>query len=47
VGAGLRYVVGTHISFRFDYGWQLTNKDLSRDIKASDSRAHIGLLVSF
>ncbi len=43
VGAGLRWTAGKHISFRFDYGWQLSDEDGS----SRDSRAHIGALVSF
>jgi hemolysin activation/secretion protein len=43
VGAGVRWTASTHISFRFDYGWALTERDLID----KNARAHIGALVSF
>jgi hemolysin activation/secretion protein len=49
VGAGLRFNVSTHFQFRFDYGWQLTDKGLSSAStgQAKDSRAHLAALLSF
>ena len=49
VGGGVRYNVNTHFQFRFDYGWQLTDKGLSSVAsgKDKDSRAHLAALLSF
>jgi hemolysin activation/secretion protein len=47
VGVGLRYTLSKNLSLRFDYGWQLTDKNLSDDIGEDHSRAHIGVLASF
>ena len=47
VGGGLRYTVGLHVSFRFDYGFQLYDRELSDDIRQPNSRGHLGLMVSF
>jgi hemolysin activation/secretion protein len=49
VGAGLRFNVSTHFQFRFDYGFRLTEKDLSiaEGVSAKSSRAHMAALVSF
>jgi hemolysin activation/secretion protein len=43
VGPGLRYRIGPNLSIRFDYGFQLSSKDLDSD----DSRAHVGVTLSF
>jgi hemolysin activation/secretion protein len=43
VGLGVRYIVDRHLSFRFDYGFPLTEKDINEN----NSRAHIGVLLSF
>jgi hemolysin activation/secretion protein len=43
-GLGLRYVLSTYISARFDYGWQL--KDLG-NVDKNGSRAHVGVVASF
>jgi hemolysin activation/secretion protein len=43
VGAGLRWTASTHVSFRFDYGFELSERELTD----KNSRAHIGALVSF
>lgn len=48
VGGGFRFNISTHFQFRFDYGFQLTDKGLSiGDERDKDSRAHIGALLSF
>jgi hemolysin activation/secretion protein len=47
VGVGLRYTLSKNLSFRFDYGWQLTDKNLSDEIGADHSRAHLGVLASY
>jgi hemolysin activation/secretion protein len=49
VGGGVRFNVSTHFQFRFDYGWQLTDKGLSSATTTSgkDSRAHLAALLSF
>ncbi len=44
MGLGLRYTLGTYLSARFDYGWQL--KDLN-DGSKENSRAHIGVIGAF
>ena len=41
-GVGLRYTLGTHVSLRFDYGWQLRD---NRDNESS--RAHFGVELSW
>jgi hemolysin activation/secretion protein len=43
VGGGVRWTASTHVSFRFDYGWALSERDLTE----KNGRAHIGALVSF
>jgi hemolysin activation/secretion protein len=49
VGGGLRFNISTHFQFRFDYGWQLTDKGLSSFSTEGkkDSRAHMAALLSF
>jgi len=42
VGIGARYAMAPHLSFRFDYGWQL--KSVPND--PNDSRVHLGVVVS-
>lgn len=42
-GGGLRYTLSRYLSVRFDYGYQLTSRDLS----AKNSRVHIGVVASF
>ena len=42
VGVGARYTLSRNFSFRFDYGWPLTD----RGINEHDSRAHFGILLS-
>lgn len=43
IGAGLRYMIGVHLSLRFDYGFPLTQKQLNEN----SSRSHLGILVAF
>jgi hemolysin activation/secretion protein len=43
IGAGLRYMIGVHLSLRFDYGFPLTQKQLNEN----SSRSHVGLLIAF
>jgi hemolysin activation/secretion protein len=43
-GAGLRYAIGPNLSFRLDYGYPLTVKELN---ERHNGRFHIGALVSF
>lgn len=43
VGAGLRYTLSKNLTARFDYGYQLMDRDLSK----KHSRAHIGVVASF
>ena len=43
VGAGMRWMIARNFSFRFDYGFPLTNKSINKH----DSRANVGLLLSF
>lgn len=42
VGAGLRYTVLQNLSIRFDYGFQIINREPSKD-----SGGHVGVLLSF
>jgi hemolysin activation/secretion protein len=42
VGAGLRYTVHNNLSVRFDYGFQLMNKEPGKH-----SGSHVGVLLSF
>ncbi len=44
VGAGVRYAISSHLSFRSDYGWQLRQISAQRSFA---SRAHIGLNVTY
>lgn len=44
VGAGARYSISGHFSFRADYGWQLRNVEVKR---AYASRFHLGLILSY
>jgi hemolysin activation/secretion protein len=43
VGPGLRYRMSRNVFVRFDYGFQL----LERNLSTRNSRAHIGVLLSF
>jgi len=43
IGVGLRYSFRKNLSFQFDYGFQLREKELSED----HSRGHIAMLMSF
>jgi hemolysin activation/secretion protein len=43
-GAGFRYAIGSNLSFRFDYGFPLTQKELNEH---PNGRVHLGALVSF
>jgi hemolysin activation/secretion protein len=49
VGGGMRFNISTHFQFRFDYGWQLTDKGISSRVigRGKQSRAHMGALLSF
>ena len=48
VGTGFRYNVGTNVSFRFDYGWQLKDSGVSSLTRRTDnSRGHFALSVSY
>lgn len=48
VGGGLRFNISSHFQFRFDYGWQLTDKRLpTPGGEPRDSRAHMAALLSF
>jgi hemolysin activation/secretion protein len=42
-GVGLRYTLSKNLSFRFDYGFPLTDKSLNE----FSSRGHVGVLISF
>jgi hemolysin activation/secretion protein len=43
-GPGLRYAVGSYLTFRFDYGWQFYPTGLNQRF---DSRGHMGLVLSY
>lgn len=43
VGAGVRWMIERNLSFRFDYGFALTDKSINKH----PSRAHVGVLLSF
>jgi hemolysin activation/secretion protein len=43
-GCGLRYTIGSWLSVRFDYGWQLIDTGLD---KRFNSRAHVGVVISY
>jgi hemolysin activation/secretion protein len=43
IGGGVRYTVGRHLSVRFDYGYELSSRELS----SRTSRVHIGVVASF
>jgi hemolysin activation/secretion protein len=43
VGAGVRFTVSKNLTARFDYGYQLTDRELS----TKHSRAHVGVVASF
>ncbi|HEY0968808.1 MAG TPA: ShlB/FhaC/HecB family hemolysin secretion/activation protein [Opitutaceae bacterium] len=45
LGAGLRYAVGSNISLRFDYGWQLEESGVSDGRRSS--RGHFSVNVSY
>jgi len=42
-GLGLRWTVSRHFSLRFDYGFALSDRELT----AHDSRGHVAMLLSF
>jgi hemolysin activation/secretion protein len=44
VGPGLRYVINTNVSLRFDYGFQLLRTDFGT---GEHSRGHVGLVISY
>ena len=44
VGGGVRYNIGTYVSVRFDYGYQLLRTGLDND---SGSRSDLGIVVSY
>ena len=43
-GIGLRYSINTYMNLRFDYGFQLKEKDLSG---LGNQRAHLGVVLSY
>jgi len=43
-GPGLRYTLGSYLSVRADYGWQLRNIETDR---RAASRGHIGIVLSY
>jgi hemolysin activation/secretion protein len=43
-GIGFRYGLGTHVTARFDYGWQLKDIDTEGE---DNSRAHVGIVAAF
>jgi hemolysin activation/secretion protein len=49
VGGGLRYQMSDNVSLRFDYGYQLKEKNLESQtgFKPEDGRAHIAFYASF
>ena len=47
VGAGLRMNVARNFALRFDYGFQLTEKELSQQIGRDTSRGHFSAVLSF
>jgi hemolysin activation/secretion protein len=44
VGVGLRYVINTYFSLRYDYGFQLVNTGLDHD---HGHRSDIGIVLSY
>jgi hemolysin activation/secretion protein len=44
VGGGVRYAIGTYVSVRFDYGFQLLSTGLDSD---HGSRSDLGIMVSY
>jgi hemolysin activation/secretion protein len=44
VGPGLRYVINTNVSLRFDYGFQLLQTGFGT---GEHSRGHVGLVISY
>jgi len=44
VGPGVRYVINPYVSFRFDYGFQLTSSGFGN---GEHSRGHIGVVISY
>ena len=44
VGPGLRYVINTNVSLRFDYGFQLLSTGYGT---GEHSRGHVGLVISY
>jgi hemolysin activation/secretion protein len=44
VGPGLRYVINTNVSLRFDYGFQLLSTGFGT---GEHSRGHVGLVISY
>ena len=48
-GVGLRYQFRTHLSVRFDYGWQLrdSGNPLNNPHSPENSRGHIAAILSF
>jgi hemolysin activation/secretion protein len=44
VGGGVRYAIGTYLSLRFDYGFQLLSTGLDAD---HGSRSDLGIVVSY
>ena len=47
VGGGLRLNLAQNLSVRFDYGFQLSEKELSRAFGLGTSRGHVSAMVSF
>ncbi|MEM1157491.1 MAG: ShlB/FhaC/HecB family hemolysin secretion/activation protein [Verrucomicrobiota bacterium] len=45
VGVGARYTINPYLSFRFDYGWQLTDSGMSD--RGESGRGHMGLTLSY
>lgn len=43
VGGGLRFTINRNLSLRFDYGFQLSERELSQ----KNSRAHLGIIASY
>jgi hemolysin activation/secretion protein len=44
IGAGLRYTVGSYVSVRLDYGFQLTHTGFDQD---HGSRSDLGIVISY
>lgn len=48
IGTGFRYNVGSYLSFRFDYGWQLKDSGVSTLTRRdANSRGHFSMSLSY